>query len=245
MSDENESAEGESESFSAGGRRKISSVLDNIQNRVGGGNLGEEMLQTQKFDGPIALPTDEQVVQEAIETMGRQRQQKIADEYDIEEEEDIKRIRVEIDVDEPVYLIHEFVNELTAVREGIIAEIKSRETDETTNPMTEEKDPIIPYIIKEDAGSSIEVDVLGGSRTVLYNMCSDLGLTDDEREFILMTHRISGKKNGLHRHLLVDDVLFMPHKQYNNPWERARDKSQTSVKELEAERQKQKQKLEA
>jgi hypothetical protein len=224
--------------------RRLNSVLESIQQRVSGGSLGEEMLQTGKFDGPVALPTDESVVQQAIKQMGRERQretaegydiEKIAEEYEISEEDVIKRIPVEVNVDEPIYLIHEFTNELSKVREAILREIKDRETEKETNPMTDDEDPIVPYIIKENAGSNIEITALGGSRSILYNLSNELGLTKDEREFILTASRIAAKKNGLHAHILVDDVAFFPYKVYETPWEREREKTDTDVEEMNSE----------
>ena len=203
---------------------RVDRLVETVQEKVAGGSFGDDMLSNSEFDGPIVLPTDEKVVEKAMETLFKERRVEVAEKHGITDESEIKRISpdsVEIDIDQPVYLIHEFTNELTRYRPKLIEEIKSRDGDENTNPMTDGKEPIIPYILKEEVGESINITVFGGSRMVIYNLCNKLGYSKDEREFILNASRVAAQKNGLHSHVLIEDVAFAPYKVYETPAERS------------------------
>lgn len=214
--------EGESEDVKL--QSRVDKLVENFQEKIAGGEFGDDMLSNSQFDGPIVLPTDEKVVEKAMETLFKERRLEVAEEHGITDESEIKRISpesVDINIEQPVYLIHEFTNELTRYRPKLVDEIKSRDGDENTNPMTDGKDPIIPYILKEQVGSSINVTVFGGARMVIYNLCNKMNYTKDEREFILNASRVAAQKNGLHSHVLIDDTAFAPYKVYETPAERS------------------------
>lgn len=215
--------EGESEDVEL--QSRVDKLVENVKEKIAGDSFGDDLLSDSQFDGPIVLPTDEKVVEKAMETVFKERRLEVAEEHGITEESEIKRISpesVDINIDQPVYLIHEFTNELTRYRPKLVEEIKARDGDENTNPMTDGQEPIIPYILKEKVGQSINVTVFGGSRMVIYNLCNKMDYTKDEREFILNASRVAAQKNGLHSHVLIDDVAFAPYKVYETPAERSR-----------------------
>lgn len=219
--EENPELEGESEDLEL--QSRLDKILEDVQERIAGGSFGESMISQSTFDGPIVLPTDEDVVRKARETLFKERRRELAKKNGITDEDKIKRISpdsVDIELDQPIYLIHEFTNELTRYREELVKEIKSREGDENTNPMTDGKDPIMPYIIKENTGENLDITVFGGSRMVIYNLCNKLDYSKDETEFILNANRVAAQKNGIHSHILVDDVAFAPYRVYETPAER-------------------------
>lgn len=170
-----------------------------------------ERFEQGKYQGPIVLASDPEVVQEAIENMVNIRQQKKAVELGYEKDEKINRIEVNMDIPEnTVEFVKEFDNILAEVRQPIVEEIENREEGADKNPMLEDKDPIMTYIFEKTAGAYGDVTILGGAKALIFNLAEQHGFTEDERELLRKCHEVAADKNGVERHTLVEDVVFAP-----------------------------------
>lgn len=188
----------------------VNDYIKDLQGRFESDDARERFEQG-KYDGPIILASNPDVVQEAIERMVNVRQHKKAVELGYEEEEKINRIEVDMDIPEDtVNFVKEFDNILAEVRQPIVEEIEMREEGAEKNPMLEDKEPIMTYIFEKNAGAYGDVTILGGSKALVYNLCEQHGFTEDERELLRKCHEVAADKNGVERHTLVEDVVFAP-----------------------------------
>ena len=170
---------------------------------AGGGNVKNE---ETKATGPISMPDDEDVVQEAIAEVIRERQKEELDHYDdIDDPEDVP---VDLDTEDPGYAIRMVDAYLADVAEQIIEELDRIVSLEENSVSGADIDTML-YVIHRNAGVEGNVAVLGGGESLLRNVCEELDLTLDETDIVVQAHTEAARKNGFDRHLLLDTVAFL------------------------------------
>lgn len=194
----------------------IRDVLKNLQGQFDSDDARDRYEQG-KYSGPIVLASDPKVVDEAVEKIVDVRQQLKAREVGIEDEDKISKIEVDLDVPEDYRrLLKEFDNILAEVRQPIVEELERRQSGAEKNPMVDDEEPIMTYVIEKNAGTYGDATLLGGSKAIIFNLTEQYGFTDDERELIRKAHGIAADKNGFERHTLVEDLAVIPQFQHDD-----------------------------
>lgn len=197
-------------------QQTIRDVLKNLQGRFDS-DEARERYEQGKYSGPIVLASDPEVVDQAVEKIVDVRQQLKAREVGIEDDDKISKIEVDLDVPQDYRrLLKEFDNILAEVRQPIVDELERRQSGAEKNPMVDDEEPIMTYVIEKNAGTYGDATLLGGSKAIIFNLTEQYGFTDDERELIRKAHEIAADKNGYERHTLVEDLAVIPQFQHDD-----------------------------
>lgn len=161
--------------------------------------------------GPVTHPTDEEIVDLAVDALVEQKQRnKAANHPDIE---DHRNVQVEVDIEEPHILVHEFAQSLYEESEELLGYLYDNSLFDVTGPSLEEDDEeLVTYIIEERDEDDEErpAAFLGGAQPLRINLGKREGLTEDERLLVKLAHTAAARQNGYDRHLLLDEVLVVP-----------------------------------
>lgn len=164
------------------------------------------------LDQELIRPTDEDVVSDALEVLIRAEQQRKYEELRITEQDQIEpeQLRVEFDIKNPEDVVVEFGLALELLHDELVERIDERNGDEKVNPIVETEPETMTQIIGEPMiGKYGDITMVHGGRNILYNLSEDLGYNEHERELIQLAHRVAARRNGLHRFVLVNDVLML------------------------------------
>lgn len=161
--------------------------------------------------GPVKHPTDEEIVDLAVDALVEQKQRnEAANRSDIE---DHRNVQIELDIEDPHILLHEFAQALYEESEELLGYLYDNSLFDVTGPSLEEDDEeLVTYIIEErDADAEPRpAAFIGGAQPLRINLGKREGLTEDERMLVKMAHKAAARQNGYDRHLLLDEVLVVP-----------------------------------
>lgn len=129
-----------------------------------------------------------------------------------------KKLRQEVDdesqipFEDPRPVIREAERQMMMIREAIIEKIENIKRKEEESVSGADIDTML-YIVDKSAGKTGKFTVIGGARSLVYNMAEEQGWHPYERDLILNANKIAARKNNLHRHLLLDTVVIIPNDQ--------------------------------
>lgn len=129
-----------------------------------------------------------------------------------------KKLRQEVDdesqipFEDPRPVIREAERQMMMIREAIIEKIENIKRKEEESVSGADIDTML-YIVDKSAGKTGKFTVIGGARSLVYNMAEEQGWHPYERDLILNANKIAARKNNLHRHLLLDTVVIVPNDQ--------------------------------
>lgn len=207
-----EDEEKSNEDFSVTDR--IRNFLDNVQSRLNQEDLNDSRKDVDleyNFANP-ALPTDQEIVDQAIDEMVIERQDEIALREGITDEEIIRRRKVEFDFTSNSSYRNTVINfglALEYIYPDLITVVEERNKEEDVNPIMDDTPPTMTRLIAKNVGQYSNVTIFFGGRNIIYNVAEQLGLTNDERELVQKCHNIAAKKNNLHKYTLRDDVIIV------------------------------------
>lgn len=226
-----DSGEGQMNSISSllSGEDSESNILNNALERVTEMVEDEEdktdqliSERRQILDQKLITPTNRSVIDDAKEVLiraeqervarekGQEQLEKIAERNDMTVEEVVENLKVEFNIRRPEDLIVEFGLALESIHDELVERIDERNSDEEINPIIESEDPTMAQIVGEpNVGKYKSTTIIQGGRNIIYHLSEQLGFNEDERELIQLTHRIAARRNGLHRFVLVNDVVFI------------------------------------
>lgn len=194
----------------------LNDILDQVTDYVETGeeNQARELISERRsvLDQDLVRPTDGDVVQDALEVLIRAEQERKYDELGISEQDEIEpeQLRVEFDIKKPEDVVVEFGLALELLHDELIQRIDERNGDEKVNPIVETEPETMTQIVGEpNVGAYNDITILHGARNILYNLSEELGFNEHERELIQLAHRVAARRNGLHRFVLVNDVLLI------------------------------------
>lgn len=198
-----------------------SNFLNNLINEVtdyvedGTDNTASDLISERRsvLDQELIRPTDEDVINDALEVLIRAEQNRKYEEWDLDSEDynlEPEQLKVEFDINKPEDVIVEFGVALELLHDDIVRRTDERNGDEKVNPIVDTEDDTMTQVIGEPKiGAYNDITILHGSRNIIYNLSDELGFNDHERELIQLAHRIAARRNGLHRFVLVDDVVMI------------------------------------
>lgn len=165
------------------------------------GVQGEEYLQ---------YSSDPSVLDDAIQELVRNRQD-VQSSSMTYSPDDPRGLPVELEIDDPLTVVHRFNKVLANERESIVEYLVEHSLEDTSGPSLEESDEeIFSYIIEYRDADERPAFVIGGARMLRENICSVYGFTQDEGDLIKYAQLESAKRNGYDRHTLLDEVLLIP-----------------------------------
>lgn len=229
---DSDSSDGKKGSLSSllSGEDSESNILNNALERVTTlveDNKDEKTTQLiserrKVLDQKFITPTNRGVIDDAKEVLIRAEQEKkarekgedqikkIAEKNDMTYDEVVENLKVEFDIRRPEDLIVEFGLALESIHDELVQRIDDRNGEEDVNPIIETEDPTMTQIVgKPNVGKYGNVTILHGGRNIIYHLSEQLGFNEDERELIQLAHRIAARRNGLHRFVLVNDIIMI------------------------------------
>lgn len=194
----------------------LNDLIDNVTDYVeeDDGGQARDLISERRsvLDQELIRPTDSDVVSDALEVLIRAEQERKYEELGISEKDQVEpqQLRVEFDIKKPEDVIVEFGLALELLHDELVQRIDERNGDEKVNPIVETEPETMSQIIGEPRiGKYGDVTIIHGARNILYNLCEDLGYNEHERELIQLAHRVASRRNGLHRFVLVNDILML------------------------------------
>lgn len=191
-------------------------LLRRIQQRVEEAVDSGEVRGEEPLEGELILPYDKEVIDQALIVMKKKKQEFYAQKLGIEDEEKIRRLRVEkLDdglrqvMNQQHKILIQFGIQLAQFHDDILQEIEDRTEQDIQNPLKNVKEPIMARKIAVNIGPKKNITILYGARKIIYNLCDDLGFTTEQINFIRLCHNIAAKKNNLHLYTLAEDVVFI------------------------------------
>lgn len=97
---------------------------------------------------------------------------------------------------------------LANMRDEIVNKIDEITKKERESKSGAEIDTML-YVVDRDAGRS-EFTIIGGAKSLIYNMSEQQDWTPEERDLFLQANKIAGNKNNLERHQILDVVAIIP-----------------------------------
>ena len=191
-------------------------LIRRIQQRVEDAVDSGEVRGDEPLEGELILPYDKEVIDQALIVMKKKKQEFYAEKLGIEDEEKIRRLKVE-ELDEGLRnvmnqqhkILIQFGIQLSQFHDDILQEIADRTEQDIQNPLKDVKEPIMARKIAVNIGPKKNITILYGARKIIYNLCDDLGFTTEQINFIRLCHNIAAKKNNLHLYTLAEDVAFI------------------------------------
>ncbi|ERG93677.1 MAG: hypothetical protein J07HQW2_00110 [Haloquadratum walsbyi J07HQW2] len=172
--------------------------------------LGTHSASQEYTDTRLTHPYDPVIVDTAVETLIRVQQEKMLDEMKYVSNE-VSEIPVELDIDDPLYVIYRFTLQLAHEREKIIEYLSDNTLKDLSGPSLEETDnELFSYILDFVEDDPRPTFVIGGGRVLRENMGNKYDFTDDELELIKYAHVEVAKQNGYDEHTLLDEIIFIP-----------------------------------
>lgn len=161
----------------------------------------------------IALPTDESVLQDALDAFKEDEDAQRIIQHELGEVDDIRS-----HLESPRNLVAEFDEALTAVFDEVIPVLRNQHTHEFNGDVRQvgetniendgELNDVFAYILADfDSGA-----IVGGASNIIRNICHHLGYTAVEREYIRLVYRESIRASDLdsiQSHTIINDVIFM------------------------------------
>lgn len=213
LPEKEESEDGDSEDINL--TERVQQFLDSIQNRL---NAEESLEDNRKdvdlsydFDDP-ALPTDYDVYKEAMDLLVKQEQDRLAEEDGIEDEEIIRRRKVDLNLvsnSSPRQTVIDFGLALEHIYPQLVQIVEERNQEEDVNPIMDSSPPTMTKLVAKNVGQYNNVTIFFGARNLIYNISAQLNLTNDERELVQKCHNVAAKRNNLHKYTLRDDVVIV------------------------------------
>jgi hypothetical protein len=156
------------------------------------GNDDELSLETEAELKFIVRPSSEEVAQAAY----RELQEEVENESDIP-------------FDDPRPVIREAERQIMIIRDDLIEKIEDIKKKEEESVSGAEIDTML-YIVDKKAGKTGKFTILGGAKSLIYNLAEEQDWHPYEREIVLKANEIAARENNLHRHLLLDSVVIIP-----------------------------------
>jgi hypothetical protein len=186
--------------------------------------LDSHQHETGPYDaekGPLLHPTDEAIVEQAISALIDHKQRDKA--RDMPRVEDHRNVQVEIEIEDPHIVVHQFAQALYEESEALVAYLHENSLFEVGGPSLEADDEeLITYIIEErdEPEEKRPAALIGGATPLRINLADREGFTEDEARLIKLANTIAVRKNGYDRHLLLDEVLIVPlYEPSDNPYQ--------------------------
>jgi len=172
------------------------------------GESEEGMKQQSK--GPVVHPTDEAVLDVAVEALIEDKQLEKEEQMD-DPPRDYREIPVELDIDDPETVVNKFEEVLKKESEDIIGYLYDNSLFDVTGPsLVEEEDELFTYIVEERNDDPRPAVIIGGAEPLRLNLSSRMGLTEDESTLVRYAHVAAARKNGYDRHILLNEVIILP-----------------------------------
>lgn len=136
-------------------------------------------------------------------------------------EEAFENVKEKMDEDEeipyenPRSVLVESERQFANMREALIEKIEVIKRKEEESVSGADIDSML-YIIEKNAGKTGKFTLLGGAESLIYNTANNFGWNKYERELVYEANRLAAEENNLHRHLLLDTVVVIPHKDVVN-----------------------------
>ena len=204
MSDENDTPQNESVIDSLG--EQLGFDIDRIRAEIRGEEPEHETGPASDGKGPVRLPTDEDIVDQATSTLIDHKQRDEAQQ--MPDVEDHRSLEVELDIDDPHIVIHKFATALYDEHEALLAYLYENSLFDVGGPSLEaDEDELMTYIIEERNEANRPAVFIGGASPLRMNLSNQAGLTEDESRLVKLAHTIAARKNGYDRHLLLDEVV--------------------------------------
>jgi hypothetical protein len=179
--------------------------LNRIRAELQGDTDAEQTITSTK---PV-YPTREDVVRSALVTLVENKQDRLAEANP--DVENPRTLKVELNIDDPIAVVHSFTAELDEQREELLAYLREHRPDQEAGPSLEADDfELVTYIISERTNSENPAVFLGGAKPLRLNVANALALTDDEAELVRLSNEIATQLSGYDRHLLIEETLVLP-----------------------------------
>lgn len=163
-------------------------------------------------DEETKFPTEKEIVDEALERLLNKRQDEIAEKKDNLETRK-RKTNVSLEMADPERTIKEFEQILKElVEDGLKDYIMRNSTLVQKKASLEEKDEVFSYVVNENLEGYL---VIGGANVIFENIFKELEengrtVSKDEKKFIKNCYEESAKRNGHQRHLLLDNIIYIP-----------------------------------
>lgn len=168
---------------------------------------GSPRTKRNSSSGTLTLPTNEDVIEDAVENVVALRQRQNFDNHpDIDEEANVP---VELDIADPHATVEQAENVLRSASGPLLEKLDQIVRMEENSVSGSDIDTML-YVVEEDAGEDGDITLLGGGESLLRNVATELNLTPDERELVVEAHAVAARRNGYDRHLLLDSIAFVP-----------------------------------
>lgn len=118
----------------------------------------------------------------------------------------------QIPFENPRPVIREAERQMMMIRDDMIEKIDNIKRKEEESVSGAEIDTML-YIVDKSSGKTGKFTVIGGAKSLVYNMAEEQGWDPYERDLVLKANKIAARKNNLHRHLLLDTVVIIPNDQ--------------------------------
>lgn len=194
----------------------LNNVIDQVTDYVEDDtqDQAEDLISERRsvLDQELIRPTDPDVVSDALEVLIRAEQERKYKDLGITEKDQVEpqQLKVEFDIKKPEDVVVEFGLALELLHDELVERIQERNGDEKVNPIVETEPETMCQVVGEPRiGKYGDITMLHGARNILYNLSEELGYNEHERELIQLAHRVAARRNGLHRFVLVNDVLMI------------------------------------
>jgi hypothetical protein len=194
----------------------LNNVIDQVTDYVEEDtqDQAEDLISERRsvLDQDLIRPTDPEVVSDALEVLIRAEQERKYKELGITEKDQVEpqQLKVEFDIKKPEDVVVEFGLALELLHDELVERIQERNGDEKVNPIVETEPETMCQVVGEPRiGKYGDITMLHGARNILYNLSEELGYNEHERELIQLAHRVAARRNGLHRFVLVNDVVMI------------------------------------